>query len=80
MAGNPLKKGRYTEYSNKIGLFDNSSKQFIGNSPEVVLSFPFKDAVLEAGIPCSVSSYLSRLPMNWRIVTASATVVLPTYR
>lgn len=50
MAGNPLKKGRYTEYSNKIGLFDNSSKQFIGNSPEVVLSFPFKDAVLEAGM------------------------------
>ncbi len=50
MAGDPLKKGRYTEYSNKIGLFDKSNKQFIGNSPEVVLSFPFKDAVLEAGM------------------------------
>lgn len=50
MAGDPLKKGRYTEYSNKIGLFDKSAKQFIGNSPEVVLSFPFKDAVLEAGM------------------------------
>ena len=50
MAGNPLKKGRYTEYSNKIGLFDKNNKQFIGNSPEVVLSFPFKDAVLEAGM------------------------------
>lgn len=50
MAGDPLKKGRYTEYSNKIGLFDKSEKQFIGNSPEVVLSFPFKDAVLEAGM------------------------------
>ena len=50
MAGDPLKKGRYTEYSNKIGLFDKNNKQFIGNSPEVVLSFPFKDAVLEAGM------------------------------
>ena len=50
MAGDPLKKGRYTEYSNKIGLFDKANKQFIGNSPEVVLSFPFKDAVLEAGM------------------------------
>ena len=50
MAGDPLKKGRYTEYSNKIGLFDKSEKQFIGNSPEVVLSFPFKDAVLEASM------------------------------
>ena len=50
MAGGPLKKGRYTEYSNKIGLFDKSEKQLIGNSPEVVLSFPFKDAVLEAGM------------------------------
>ncbi len=50
MAGDPLKKGRYTEYSNKIGLFDKNNKQFIENSPEVVLSFPFKDAVLEAGM------------------------------
>ena len=50
MAGDPLKKGRYTEYSNKIGLFSKKDKQFIGNSPEVVLSFPFKDAVLEAGM------------------------------
>ena len=50
MAGDPLKKGRYTKYSNKIGLYDTKNAIFIGNSPEVVLSFPFKDSVLEAGM------------------------------
>lgn len=50
MAGDPLKKGRYTKYSNKIGLYDTKNGNFIGNSPEVVLSFPFKDSVLEAGM------------------------------
>ena len=50
MAGDPLKKGRYTNYSNKIGLFSNKTGNFISNSPEVVLNFPFKDTVLEAGM------------------------------
>ena len=50
MAGDPLKKGRYTTFSNKIGLYDTKNGTFIDNSPEVVLSFPFKDSVLEAGM------------------------------
>ena len=50
MAGDPLKKGRYTQYSNKIGLSDSRTGGFINNSPEVVLNFPFKDCVLEAGM------------------------------
>lgn len=50
MAGDPLRKGRYTNYSNKIGLFSNKTGNFISNSPEVVLNFPFKDTVLEAGM------------------------------
>lgn len=44
------KKGRYTQYSNKIGLYSNTKGGFIKNSNEVVLSFPFKDTVLEAGM------------------------------
>lgn len=43
-------KGRYTEYPNKIGLYSNSKGSFIKNDNDVVLSFPFKDAVLEAGM------------------------------
>ena len=50
MADNSLKKGRYTKYSNKIGLFSNSKGSFIKNYTEVVLNFPFKDTVLEAGM------------------------------
>lgn len=50
MAGDPLKKGRYTNFGNKIGLFSNKTGNFISNSPEVVLNFPFKDTVLEAGM------------------------------
>lgn len=50
MAGDPLKKGRYTNYGNKIGLFSNKTGNFISNSPEIVLNFPFKDTVLEAGM------------------------------
>lgn len=50
MADNSLKKGRYTKYSNKIGLFSNSKSSFIKNDTEVVLNFPFKDTVLEAGM------------------------------
>lgn len=50
MAGDPLKKGRYTNFGNKIGLFSNKTGNFICNSPEVVLNFPFKDTVLEAGM------------------------------
>lgn len=50
MAENSLKKGRYTKYSNKIGLFSNNKGSFIKNDTEVVLNFPFKDTVLEAGM------------------------------
>lgn len=50
MADNSLKKGRYTKYSNKIGLFSNSKGSFVKNDTEVVLNFPFKDTVLEAGM------------------------------
>lgn len=44
------KKGRYTKYSNKIGLYSNRDGSFIKNNAEVVLNFPFKDTVLEAGM------------------------------
>lgn len=50
MANSNSKKGRYTQYSNKIGLYSNTKGGFIKNSNEVVLSFPFKDTVLEAGM------------------------------
>lgn len=50
MADNSLKKGRYTKYSNKIGLYSNSKGSFIKNDTSVVLSFPFKDTVLEGGM------------------------------
>jgi adenine-specific DNA-methyltransferase len=50
MANNSPKKGRYTQYPNKIGLFSTSKGSFIKNDNDVVLSFPFKDAVLEAGM------------------------------
>ena len=49
MAGDPLKKGRYTNFGNKIGLLSNKTGNFISNSPEAVLNFPFKDTVLEEG-------------------------------
>jgi adenine-specific DNA-methyltransferase len=44
------KKGRFTKYSNKIGLYSNSKGSFINNDGEVVLHYPFKDTVLEAGM------------------------------
>ena len=50
MKNNSHKKGRYTQYPNKIGLFSKSKGGFIKNDNDVVLSFPFKDAVLEAGM------------------------------
>ncbi len=50
MSENSLKKGRYTKFSNKIGLYSNSKGGFIKNDTDVVLNFPFKDAVLEAGM------------------------------
>ncbi len=50
MSDNSLKKGRYTKYSNKIGLYSNTKGSFIKNDTEVVLNFPFKDTVLEAGM------------------------------
>lgn len=43
-------KGRYTKYSNKIGLYSTDKGSFIKNDTDVVLNFPFKDAVLEAGM------------------------------
>ncbi len=48
--GKSVNKGRYTELPNKIGLFSNSKSSFIKNDSDVVLSFPFKDTVLEAGM------------------------------
>lgn len=50
MSDNSLKKGRFTKYSNRIGLFSNQTGNYIANTPEVVLNFPFKDTVLEAGM------------------------------
>lgn len=43
-------KGRYTKYTNKIGLYSNSKGSFVKNDTSVVLNFPFKDTVLEAGM------------------------------
>lgn len=39
--------GSFTEYKNKIGLM--ASKQYLTDSNEVVLAFPYKDCVLEGG-------------------------------
>lgn len=50
MSNNSLKKGRYTKHNNKIGLYSNSKGSFIKNDSEVVLNFPFKDTILEAGM------------------------------
>lgn len=52
MSDNTLKKGRYTRYSNKIGLYSQNQDRigFLNNNNDVVLSFPFKDTVLEAGM------------------------------
>jgi adenine-specific DNA-methyltransferase len=38
----------YTRFKNRIGLTDDRGG-FISNSEEVVLSFPYKDCVLESG-------------------------------
>lgn len=50
MANSGLKKGRYTQHPNKIGLYNTTKGGFIKNDNDVVLSFPFKDTVLEAGM------------------------------
>lgn len=52
MSENSLKKGQYTRFSNKIGLYSTckSSVGFVNNNSSIVLSFPFKDAVLVAGM------------------------------
>ena len=50
MTDDASKKGRYTELPNKIGLYSKSRGSFIKNDNDVVLSFPFKDTVLEAGM------------------------------
>ncbi|ASD25173.1 site-specific DNA-methyltransferase [Ureaplasma parvum] len=39
----------FTNYKNKIGLINNKTNSFINNQNDVVLSFPFKDCVLEGG-------------------------------
>lgn len=50
MSDSSLKKGRFTKFSNRIGLYSNQSGNYIANAPEVVLNFPFKDTVLEGGM------------------------------
>lgn len=50
MAENSLKKGRYTKFSNKVGLYSTSGHGFVNQGADVVLNFPFKDAVLEGGM------------------------------
>ena len=50
MSDNSLKKGRFTIYSNRIGLFSNQTGNYLANAPDIVLNFPFKDTVLEAGM------------------------------
>jgi len=50
MALHSPKKGGYTKYSNKIGLYSSATGNFINTDNEVVLNFPFKDTVLEAGM------------------------------
>lgn len=47
---NSLRKGRFTKYSNRIGLYSNQTGNYLANAPEVVLNFPFKDTVLEGGM------------------------------
>ncbi|PNP97850.1 site-specific DNA-methyltransferase [Moraxella sp. RCAD0137] len=48
MSNNSLTKGNYTRHSNKIGLTNKDG--FITYQDNVVLNFPFKDTVLEAGM------------------------------
>ncbi len=43
-------KGMQTEYSNKIGLYSNKTQSFISQINDVVINFPFKDCILEAGM------------------------------
>lgn len=50
MSDSSLRKGRFTKFSNRIGLYSNQSGNYIANTPEVVLNFPFKDTVLEGGM------------------------------
>ena len=47
---NSLRKWRITHYSNKIGLYDTGKQTFINQSGDVVLSFPYKDCILEWGM------------------------------
>ena len=72
MSDNSLKKGRYTRYSNKIGLYSTSQDRigFLNNNTDVVLSFPFKDTVLEAGMSKEDSGREERflhleVDLNW---------------
>ena len=50
MSDSSLKKGRFTKYSTRIGLVSNQTGNYVANTPEVVLNFPFKDTVLEGGM------------------------------
>lgn len=45
----------YTQYTNKIGL--TSNQKFIDESTDVILSFPFKDTILKAGMQKEDSAY-----------------------
>lgn len=45
----------YTKYKNKVGLIDENGN-FISDSNEVVLSYPYKDCVLEGGQEKEVDS------------------------
>ena len=50
MSDSSLKKGRFTEFSNRIGLYSKQTGNYIANTPEIILNFPFKDTVLEGGM------------------------------
>lgn len=50
MSDHALKKGYYTTFGNKIGLYAKNDNGFIHHHDDVVLYFPFKDCVLEAGM------------------------------
>ena len=46
---NNFQKGNYTTFSNRTGLYQKDNG-FVAHNTDVVLSFPFKDTVLEAGM------------------------------
>ncbi|WP_206338646.1 hypothetical protein [Formicincola oecophyllae] len=52
MSSNELRKGRHTTYGKRIGLYGEGGSHagFLQDDNSVVLSFPFKDCVLEGGM------------------------------